>query len=131
MTPSITFTVPIKTVNESNGDKGMAAHWRKTKLRKQAHYAVDLVTAPIRRPTRFPVVVRISRFSAGTLDDDGLRSATKAIRDAVAKWIGVDDGDVERVGWDYHQEPCRRGEYGVRVEVFERARLVVEIKEAS
>lgn len=131
MKASIEFELPIRTVNESNGDKGMAAHWKKTKLRKQAQYAVGLKTSTINRPRLFPMVVEIVRLSAGVLDDDGLRSATKAARDGIAKWIGVDDGDVERIRFKYGQATCKRGEYGVIVRVYEGCRLVERIEEAA
>lgn len=50
-----------------------------------------------------PCVVRLTRLSPGTLDDDNLRGALKAVRDGVADRLGVDDRDP-RVTWEYAQE---------------------------
>lgn len=36
------------------------------------------------------------------LDSDNLQSSLKALRDAVAEWLGVDDRD-KRVTWEYGQ----------------------------
>jgi hypothetical protein len=48
------------------------------------------------------------------LDDDNLASALKAVRDEVAKWLGVDDRDRLKVRYRYAQ---RRGPvWGVEVE---------------
>jgi hypothetical protein len=46
----------------------------------------------------------LTRCSPRKLDDDNLASAFKAIRDEVAKQLGVDDGGT-RVEWVYKQMP--------------------------
>ncbi len=46
----------------------------------------------------------LTRCSPRKLDDDNLASAFKAIRDEVAKQLGVDDGGT-RVTWVYKQMP--------------------------
>ena len=66
--------------------------------------------------------IRMIRISPGKLDDDNLRGAFKAIRDGIAKFFGVDDGDVNRWQWEYDQEkgPSRkkdpRNAFAIRVE---------------
>lgn len=47
------------------------------------------------------------------LDDDNLAGALKSVRDAVATWLGVDDGKRETVRYRYGQ---LRGPWGVRIE---------------
>lgn len=127
----VEFFVPVQTTNESNGNMYRGAQWLKRKKRAAAHVAVESATRALEAPQRFPMVVRLTRLSAGTLDDDGLRSACKAVRDAVAKWLGVDDGDVQRLRFKYEQERCKRGEYGVRVAVFPGARLVEAMEQVT
>lgn len=110
------FAVPVVTANESNGSH---QHWR-TVSRRRKHIRAETTRAakesgcPVPAP---PLVVTITRHSAGTLDDDGARSAGKAIRDAVAKWLGVDDKDSKRVLYTYEQAPCSRGLGWVTVEI--------------
>lgn len=61
-----------------------------------------------------PCSVRLTRYAPSNgLDDDNLAGALKAIRDAVADWIGVDDKHAERVRYVYAQE---RGPWGVGIE---------------
>ena len=62
-----------------------------------------------------PVKVLLTRHAPSQgLDDDNLRGSLKAIRDAIADELRVDDGDRKAVVWDYEQ---RRGPWGVHVEV--------------
>jgi hypothetical protein len=113
----ISFMVPIRTVNESNGG-GNSRHRFAIASRRKAHkQAVALAWAESHQPVpSVPCAVRMVRLSAGELDDDGLRSALKSVRDAVAAMLEVDDGPRGPITWAYAQERCRRGEYAVRVE---------------
>jgi hypothetical protein len=40
----------------------------------------------------------------------------KGIRDGVADAYGIPDNDP-RIRWEYAQEKCKRGTYGIRIEV--------------
>lgn len=63
-----------------------------------------------------PVVVTMTRHSAGTLDDDNLHGALKAVRDGVSDWLHLDDADP-RVTFVYEQARCEEKKYWVMVEV--------------
>jgi hypothetical protein len=69
----------------------------------------------------WPVVVKLIRFYSGKgkpLDEgDNLESGFKAVRDQVAKELGVDDGDQARVRFECSQE--RAPKWGIRIEVQE------------
>jgi hypothetical protein len=54
-----------------------------------------------------PVVVRLERIGWNELDDDNLRPAFKAVRDAIAAWLGCDDRD-RRIRWEYGQRVTRK-----------------------
>ena len=43
-------------------------------------------------------------FTHRILDDDNYVGGMKPLRDAIARWIGIDDGDP-RLVWKYHQIP--------------------------
>jgi hypothetical protein len=60
--------------------------------------------------------VTITRLSSGVLDDDNLQGAAKAIRDGIADKLGINDND-KRVQWRYAQEKCKRGQFGIRIEL--------------
>ena len=47
-------------------------------------------------------------------DDDNLQGALKGVRDEVARWLGIDDGDA-RVQYCYAQTTCKRGEEHVSI----------------
>lgn len=101
--------LPIKTVSEMN----VRTHWADRAKRMKSHRtAAYLMTAA--HP--LPCVVTITRLSAGTLDDDNLRSAAKGCRDGIADRLGVNDNDP-RVEWRYAQVKVSRGTFGVKVEI--------------
>ena len=63
-----------------------------------------------------PCVVRLTRLSSGTLDDDNLLGALKGVRDGIADRLGIKDNDP-RIEFRYAQEKVKRKDYGVRIEL--------------
>ena len=63
-----------------------------------------------------PLEVELVRVAPRSLDSDNLTSSLKAVRDGVADWLGVDDGD-ERVRWTYGQRKGKPREYLVEIGV--------------
>lgn len=61
-------------------------------------------------------IVTMTRKSSGTLDSDNLQGSLKAVRDGIADFFHMDDND-QRVTWRYAQEKCKRGQFGVRIEI--------------
>ncbi len=94
----IEFTIPVKTVSESNGQHG---HWRtKSSRRKAQRWAVSMALRNRALPS-LPVVVTLTRISAGTLDEhDNLRGAMKSIVDEIAEHYGLPDKHPE-FEWRY------------------------------
>ena len=101
--------MPIKTVSVLNGSQG---NWRAATERRRRQRSDAFVLCP---KASLPCTVTMTRLSAGTPDDDNLRSALKSVRDGIADRLGIDDRDP-RVSWAYAQEKCSRGKFGVRVE---------------
>lgn len=100
--------LPVKTVNESNGSHG---HWSTKAKRRRQQRRMAFMLCPA---VALPVTVLMTRHSAGTLDDDGLRSALKSVRDGIADRFGIADNDP-RITFEYAQAKCARGEFGVQV----------------
>lgn len=99
MIKPVEFVVPIRTRNTLNGSWG---HWGASAAnRKAQRRAVALLFPPMALRPVFRVI--LTRVSAGELDDDGLRSALKSVRDAVAYRLGVDDRPRGLVDWVYLQ----------------------------
>lgn len=105
-----TYTIPIKTVSAMNARE----HWTKKKKR---HDMEKLAVRMTVKPFPLPCIVRMVRVSPGELDTDNLTSAFKAIRDEIARVCGCGDSPRDPITWAYAQEKCKRGHFGVRVEL--------------
>lgn len=112
--PAIEVTIPIKTVNESNGQHG---HWRtKSSRRKTQRAAVGQMLRNRPLPP-LPARVTLTRISAGQLDEhDNLRGALKSIADEIAEHYALPDKD-DRFSWHYSQERCKPKQFGVRIRI--------------
>lgn len=109
---AVAVELPIKTGAGLND----RCHWRTRAAKvKRERGAACLAVPGMRVQTALPVTVRLVRLSAGTLDDDNLQGALKAIRDGVADAYGIPDNEP-RIRWEYAQERCKRGAFGVRIE---------------
>lgn len=102
--------VPLRTVPGLNARE----HWRVKAKRTQierktvAGYLITAKKPPI------PCSVRLTRVSPrGVADDDNLVGAMKAVRDEVARWLGIDDKHRNQVRYFYEQ---KRGPWGVLIE---------------
>jgi hypothetical protein len=110
--PLLVVDVPVMLVNTSNGRE----HWRATAKRAKAVRALarNLIK---RHVVPLPCSVRLVYVGPRQLDDDGVASAVKSLRDGVADALGVDDRDP-RVVWVPDQERGGVREYGARVEIY-------------
>lgn len=88
-------------------------HWAKKGAAVAHQRAAVTAVLATHLPPELPCVVTITRVGPRQLDDDNATASCKAVRDSVARWLGVDDRD-ERVTWRVVQE---LGAYAVRIEV--------------
>lgn len=109
---SITLTVPVQVVSEAN----VRSHWSgKYKRGNEQASALMATIWPLVRPViGRGLTITWTKLGGKALDTDNLSGAFKALRDRLAAWLGIDDGD-ERIDWEYRQEPG--GDVGVRVEI--------------
>lgn len=113
--------VPIPGMRLGRGQNAREHHMARARRVKREREIVTLVlrgTVARQMMHVAPLSVTITRVapSAG-LDDDNAVSSAKAVRDAVAAVLGVDDRD-ERVDWLVTQE---RGPWAVRICIEPRA----------
>ena len=101
-------TLPLRIESVANKREHWAVRSQRTAMHRLAAIAVPV--HPV------PCTVRLIRIAPRALDDDNNVSGFKALRDGIAKRMGVDDRDP-RVQWRYGQERGRRKEYAVRVEI--------------
>jgi hypothetical protein len=86
--------VPIRTVSEAN----QREHWALRLQRKHAQQIavatlLDNVYANTVAAQDVPLDVHLTRCASRALDSDNLVGSMKHVRDAIAQWIGIDDGD--------------------------------------
>lgn len=115
--PSI--RLPLKLVSEAN----VREHWAKkagrAKIQKFAtRVAVQWVMSERQQKPPMPCRVVLTRLGKRKLDSDNLQRAFKAVRDGVAKAVGIDDGSDE-LQWEYKQ--IQDKSYAVVVEVWVKA----------
>lgn len=115
----IEFTIPIRVISEAN----QREHWTVKNRRKKAQQgetAVALFIAHIPQRTKPPsdkLFFTLTRHGQNALDTDNLAGSFKHVQDAIAKWFGVDDGDTEKIAFDYQQVATGKREYFVNVQI--------------
>jgi len=106
----MTLTLPIRLKSSLN----QREHWAKKAKRVKAERDATAWVLGSRPRPALPCTVLLTRIAPRTLDDDNLRGAFKAVRDEVARWLGVDDADP-RVRWEYAQERGQPKQYAARI----------------
>lgn len=109
----IEFNIPIKTVAGLNAREH---HMKRARRVKGERTLARLMTQQHARSAVLPIVVTMTRQSAGQTDDDNLQGACKAVRDGIADVFGIGD-NTPSIQWRYAQERVKRGTYGVRVRI--------------
>lgn len=115
MTALLFVRVPMAVPSASN----LREHWRSRARRVKAQRFVTTAHLRAMKPPPLPLTVVLTRAAPRRLDDDNLRGALKAVRDAVAAWLGVDDGS-SAVRWEYGQEKTPAPRKGQKVLPFVR-----------
>jgi hypothetical protein len=93
------------------------AHWG-TKKRIAKHERImvrDALKLKFAQP-RLPLVVTLIRCSTGWPDSDQAVTSMKHVRDGVADFIGVDDGD-NRITWNVERRRVPRREQGTVIRI--------------
>ena len=105
--------MPLKIVSEAN----CRDHWR-VKARRVKHHrktAAQWLDWNFTRPSwAGPLVITLTRIGPRDLDTDNLAGGFKAVRDGIADWLGINDGD-KAITWNYTQERGQPKQYAARV----------------
>jgi hypothetical protein len=108
-------TIPIRTSAWTN----TRGHWRANHERKTREKTVTAwALRGAGRLPPLPAHVVITRLAPRLLDDDNLPSATKYMRDEIARAYDVDDSPRSPLTWEYRQE--RSKTYAVRIQINQR-----------
>lgn len=120
---TLSVTVPIRTVSESNARGHWASRARRAcEQRAVVRFALLPSLIGIRLAHVWPhqtkasphFDVLLTRIAPRDLDDDNLRGALKACRDGVADALLLDDRSPW-LTWVYAQERGKPKEYAVRI----------------
>lgn len=95
-------------------------HLTKARDVRGTREAVRDALAPF-TPPPLPCLVALVRFGRRTLDDDNATASMKAVRDEVASWLRVNDGDTSRVRFVVVQEVAPAHGVGIGIEHVEGA----------
>lgn len=117
------FFVHVKTTNPVNGGTGNTrlAGIMRSRQRAKQRETVTVTCHSLRHPPSRPAPpwrITLTRIAPSSgLDDDSLPVSMKAIRDELAKLLGVENDRDPVFTWVYAQERGRPGEYLVRVAI--------------
>lgn len=107
---ALVVTLPLRLVSEPNA----RVHWATKAKRVKAQRTAVRMCLGAHVWGRVPCRVLLTRIGPNALDGDNLAGACKAVRDAVAAALGVDDRDP-RVAWEYAQRRAHPDERGTMV----------------
>ena len=82
----------------------MESRWSLMQRRKDQHKAVRAALLPYQRPAGPPYLVCMLWEHSRLADDDGLSSALKHVRDEIASYLGISDGDRAAARWQVGQQ---------------------------
>ena len=142
--PLLRVEVPIRTVSEAN----QRDHWTARNRRKKSQQEATLLalhnfkaSSPLGTLTQIAAVgegvdVHLTRYASRALDSDNLVGSMKHVRDAIAYWLGIDDGDPQvryQVGQRVAAKPSRTKIFGRdgRMRQVAEQRVVIEIYRRS
>ena len=109
----IEVQIEMRVVSMAN----LRMHWAvKAKTVKSQRQKAFNALCGVGAPPALPVTIVMTRVAPRPLDGDNLQAAFKAVRDGVADWLGVDDGD-QRLDWQYCQRSAGVKVYRVEIEV--------------
>lgn len=107
------ITLPLKITTPNLNARG---YWVRESRRRREREVTAWGLRGMDRP-ELPAVVMLTRVGPRPLDSDNLAFAFKSVRDAIAAWVGVDDGPGSGLTWVYDQRRGRPREYYAEVEI--------------
>lgn len=114
--PVWTLTLPLAVVSEANQREFWAKKHRRSASQRE-QIAQEWLVAFGKNTPKPPCRIRLTRLGGTRIDtDDNLNISFKAVRDELARIIGLDDRSPLYT-WEYAQEPG--GERGIRIEIEE------------
>ena len=111
----IVVMAPIRIQSEANLRHHWATRARRVSGQRDATRWNLFAVARNARPEP-PLTITITRIAPRELDSDNLAGGCKAVRDGIADWLCVDDGD-KRLTWRYEQRTGKPREYACEIRI--------------
>lgn len=117
--PTISFVLPLRTVNETNAHGHWRGRQRRAKQQRGTAAAVMRTHVNGAHWSRLePITVTLTRIAPSNgLDDDSLPASCKSVRDGIADAINGGQDRTERIAWRYAQARGKPREYAVLVRI--------------
>jgi len=110
---STTFALSCRVISEANRRDHWTVQRRRAEIQREALGRALVCADLVDHALPLPITVTWVHVGKQPLDDDNLSRSFKVLRDALAKWLDIDDGSP-LVSWRYEQ---RTGEPGVVVAI--------------
>jgi hypothetical protein len=119
MTGSLTLTLPIRAVSESNVRQHWAAKAGRAKSQRLTTWTMLSHAFGVTAPAwcKLPLTITLTRIAPRELDDDNLRGSLKAPRDEITQWLGLKSDRVPGLRWEYAQRSLAPKFYAVEVTI--------------
>jgi hypothetical protein len=108
--------IAMRIVSEAN----QRNRWEQIRRKKAQSEAVALHLMTVPKPA-LPCVVKMTIYTRKMFDDDNRVNSCKAVRDTIAKWLGVDDKTDGM--FVVKQELAPAGCWGLRIECDDNPRV--------
>lgn len=107
---------PLRIKSEMNLREHWAARHKRFKNQAMTTCLYLRSSANLLRLVPLPLTVKLCRFGPRMLDDDNLAGGFKAVRDEIAKFLRVNDGDKSKVRFLYDQDKSKNYEISITIE---------------
>jgi len=98
--------IPVMTISEANRRQHWTVRHRRARAQRRAAYWHLYVTFE-KCQLQTPLTIQLKRIGPRLIKDgDNLQNGLKAVRDGVADWLGIDDGNPG-LRWEYLQEKAK------------------------
>lgn len=105
--PVLTVRIPVTVRSEANERLSVRTRIARPKGQRETTHIALLASGFRSKNLPSPLLVRLTRRYGGraqALDQgDNLNGSFKHVRDSIANWVGIDDGDEERLKFEYAQ----------------------------
>ncbi len=100
---AIELLLPVRVWSTPNQRKHWSDKFKDAKSQNAAVLMALFDMGLLNHHVTLPCIVTLTRIGGKPMDGDNRISGFKAIRDAVAEWLGVSDADGSGVEWRYSQ----------------------------